>query len=164
MISLRLMEDTMEDYKALQSWFHEPELQEFVWCDEKGEPPVSLERIIEKYGERVKHPKDVFPYFILRDGEAIGFIQYYLQDELTIGLDMWIGQVADRSRGYGSEGLRQMVEIIRRKHPRVKTLFIDPEVENRRAIRCYEKAGFVPESEYIDEEGAPCLMMTIRYA
>lgn len=127
MISLRLMEDTMEDYKALQSWFHEPELQEFVWCDEKGEPPVSLERIIEKYGERVKHPKDVLPYFILRDGEAIGFIQYYLQDALTIGLDMWIGQVADRSRGY-------------------------------------EKAGFVPESEFIDEEGDPCLMMTIRYA
>ena len=76
MITLRLMEDTMEDYLALQSWFHEPELQEFVWCDEKGEPPVSLERIIEKYGERVKHPKDVFPYFILLDGEAIGFIQY----------------------------------------------------------------------------------------
>ena len=161
MISLRLMEDTMADYKALQSWFHEPELQVFVWCDEKGEPPVSLERIIEKYGERVKHPKDVFPYFILLDEEPIGFIQYYIQDEFTIGLDMWIGRVADRSRGYGSEGLRQMVEVILRKHPQVKTLFIDPEVENKRAIRCYEKAGFAPKGEFRDEEGDLCLMMKI---
>ena len=163
MISLRLMEDTMEDYRALQSWFHEPELQEFVWCDEKGEPLVSLERIIEKYGQRVKHPKDVFPYFILLDGKAIGFIQYYIQDAATIGLDMWIGRVADRSRGYGSEGLRQMVEIIHRKHPQVKTLFIDPEVENKRAIRCYAKAGFVPEGEFLGEEDAPCLMMKICF-
>lgn len=164
MISLRLMEDTLEDYKALQSWFHEPELQEFVWCDEKGEPPVSLERIIEKYGERVKRPKDVFPYFILRDGVAIGFIQYYFQDAATIGLDMWIGRVENRSRGYGSEALRQMVKMIHHKHPQVKTLFIDPEVANRRAIRCYEKAGFVPEGEFLDEEGKPCLMMKIHFA
>ena len=28
MISLRLMEDTMEDYTAMQKWFSEPELQE----------------------------------------------------------------------------------------------------------------------------------------
>lgn len=164
MISLRLMEDTLADYRALQSWFHDPELQEFVWCDKKGEPPVSLERIIEKYGERVKHPKDVFPYFILLDGTPIGFIQYYLQDVHTIGLDMWIGQAANRGKGYGSEGLRQMVEIIRCRHPQVKTLFIDPEVENRRAVRCYAKAGFVPQGEFLDEEGDPCLMMKICFA
>lgn len=91
MISLRLMEDTIDDYTAMCNWFFEPELQEWVWCDEKGEPPVSLERVIEKYGPRVKNPSDIFPYFILRDGEPISFIQYYFQDEITIGLDMWIG-------------------------------------------------------------------------
>lgn len=30
----------MEDYTAMRNWFLEPELQEWVWCDEKGEPPV----------------------------------------------------------------------------------------------------------------------------
>ena len=53
MITLRLMEDTMEDYVAMRNWFLEPELQKWVWCDEVGEVP-SLERIIEKYGSRVR--------------------------------------------------------------------------------------------------------------
>ena len=47
MTSLRLMEDTMEDYTAMRNWFLELELQQWVCCDEKGEPPVPLERIIE---------------------------------------------------------------------------------------------------------------------
>ena len=141
MISLRLMEDTMEDYRALHNWFLEPELQKWVWCDEVGVLP-SLERIIEKYGSRVKNPTDVFPYFILRDNEPIGFIQYYIRDERTIGLDMWIGILKERNSGCGTEALKQMVEIIHRKHPEVKELFIDPEVDNIRAIKCYQKAGF----------------------
>ena len=162
MITLRLMEDTIADYTAMREWFLEPELQQWVWCDEKGEPPVSLERIIEKYGERVKHPQDVFPYFILRDSEPIGFIQYYVKDAQTIGLDMWIGTVQERGRGYGSEALRQMVSIIHKKHPEVQEIFIDPEKANRRAVRCYEKAGFQIAHEFLGEENALCLMMTLR--
>lgn len=163
MITLRPMEATKADYTLMRDWFAEPELQKWVWCDEKGEPPVTLERIEEKYGGRVKHPKDVFPYFILRDGTPIGFIQYYLQDENTAGLDMWIGVASERSRGFGSEALRQMAATIRRKHPGVRELFIDPETENRRAVRCYEKAGFRTTEEILDEEGSRCLLMKMRF-
>ncbi len=163
MISLRPMEATVADYTCMRDWFAEPELQQWVWCDEKGEPPVSLERIEEKYGGRVKHPCDVFPYFILRDGKPIGFIQYYLHTKTEIGLDMWIGVASERSRGCGSEALRQMVALVRRKHPGVQELFIDPETENRRAVRCYEKAGFRVTKEIVDEEGARCLLMKIRF-
>ena len=61
MITLRPMQATQADYLHMQRWFHEPELQQWVWCDEKGGKDVPLERVIEKYGERIKHPKDVFP-------------------------------------------------------------------------------------------------------
>ena len=162
-ITLRPMEDTLADYTALQAWFHEPELCRWVWCDEKNEPPVSLERVREKYGARIKHPVDVFPYFILREGLPIGFIQYYLAGEGRIGLDMWLGSAEVRGRGFGSEALRQMVLLIREKHPRVKELFIDPEKENVRAVKCYGKAGFQPVGEYVGEEGAVCLMMKIHF-
>jgi len=163
MISLRLMEDTMEDYTAMRDWFSEPELQAFVWCDEKGEPPVPLERIIEKYGSRIKNPTDVFPYFILKGDEPIGFIQYYIKEEAAIGLDMWIGILKERNHGYGTEALKQMVELIHRKHPQVKEVFIDPEVENKRAIRCYQKAGFKDFGEFLDEDLDPCLLLKIVF-
>lgn len=147
----------------MRNWFLEPELKQWVWCDEKDETDVPLERIIEKYGSRVKSLIDVFPYFILRDGESIGFIQYYIQDAETIGLDMWIGTVQERNHGYGSEALRKMVELIHEKHPQVKELFIDPEVENIRAIKCYQKAGFQPIEEIVGEEGDKCLLMKILF-
>lgn len=163
MISLRLMEDTMEDYIAMRNWFLEPELQEWVWCDEKGESDVPLERIIEKYGSRIKNPTDVFPYFILRDKEPIGFIQYYIQDRTTIGLDMWIGILQERNNGYGTEALKQMVQLIHRKHPHVKEVFIDPEPENQRAVKCYQKAGFKYYGEMIDDDGDKCLLLKICF-
>lgn len=163
MVSLRLMEDTMEDYVAMRNWFLEPELQEWVWCDEKGEPPVPLERVIEKYGFRIKNPTDVFPYFILRDGDPIGFIQYYMKNKETIGLDMWIGVLDERNHGYGSEALEQMVELIHQKYPEVKEIFIDPEVENKRAVRCYQKAGFKNFGTFMDEEGDPCLLLKVCF-
>lgn len=84
MITLRPMRAAMEDYQYMQAWFAEPELQQWVWCDEKGEPPVSLERIAEKYGTRAQNPTDVFPCFILHAGEPIGFIQYCLHTEEAI--------------------------------------------------------------------------------
>lgn len=163
MITLRPMQAAQEDYLHMQAWFHEPELQQWVWCDEKGEPPVPLGRIAEKYGSRAANPTDVFPYFILRDGTPIGFIQYYIHSSEAIGLDMWIGVPDARSRGCGSEALRQMVCVIHRKHPFVRELFIDPDIRNARAVRCYRKAGFQPEGEYTDEEGNICLLMKIHF-
>ena len=160
--NITINEDTMEDYTAMRNWFLEPELQKWVWCDEVGELP-SLERIIEKYGSRVKNPTDVFPYFILRDNEPIGFIQYYIHDEKTIGLDMWIGILKERNSGYGTMALKQMVDIIHKKYPDVKELFIDPEVDNIRAIKCYQKAGFQNMGEIIDEEGDKCLLYKIVF-
>ncbi len=56
-----------------------------------------------------------------------------------------------------------MVEIIHKKHPEVKELFIDPEVDNIRAIKCYQNAGFQNMGEIIDEEGDTCLLHKIIF-
>ena len=162
MISLRPMRDTLGDYTALRDWFHEPELREWVWCDEKGEPPVPLERVIEKYRPRIVSPVDVFPYFILLNGSSVGFIQYYLHGEHSVGVDMWIGSPDNRGRGCGSKALRQMTELIRQRHPDIREVFIDPEPENIRAVRCYEKAGFRTVGTMWDD-GAECLLMKISF-
>jgi len=159
-VSLRPMEDTFEDYIALRDWFHEPELCQWVWCDEKDEPPVTLDRVMEKYRPRVITPEDVFPYFILLDGNPIGFIQYYLHDECSIGIDMWIGSHDNRGKGWGTSALRQMVELIRKQHPDIREVFITPDPRNVRAVRCYEKAGFRTVGTMKDDE-EECLLMKI---
>ena len=55
---------------------------------------------------------------------------------------MWIGVLKERNNGYGTEALKQMVELIHKKYPHVKEVFITPDSENKRAVQCYQKAGF----------------------
>ena len=66
-------------------------------------------------------------------------------------------------KGYGTEALKQMVQLIHQKHPHVKELFIDPEPENKRAVRCYQKAGFQYSGEIIDDDGDKCLLLKICF-
>ena len=157
-VSLRPMAAEEGDYRLMQLWFGEPELQQWVWCDEKGEGTVSLSRIEEKYGERARNPKDVFPYFILLEGRPMGFIQYYFRDEASVGLDMWIGERASRGKGYGAAALAEMITLIRARHPGLREIFIDPEPGNIAAVKCYQKAGFRICGTMMDDD-AECLLM-----
>lgn len=61
-------------------------------------------------------------------------------------------------KGFGTEALKQMVNLIREHRPHVREVFIDPEPDNIRAVRCYEKAGFRTAGTIIDD-GAECLLM-----
>ena len=56
-----------------------------------------------------------------------------------------------------------MIQIIHQNHPWAKELFIDPEVENVRAIKCYQNAGFQSVGEIIDDEGDRCLLHKIVF-
>ena len=76
---------------------------------------------------------------------------------------MWIGILKERNNGYGTEALKQMVQLIHRKHPHVKEVFIDPEPENQRAVKCYQKAGFKHYGEMIDDDGDKCLLLKICF-
>lgn len=161
-ISLRPLKDTPEDFAALHSWFHDPEITRWVWCDERGEEPVSLERVTEKYRPRIGGADGIFPYIITANGTPIGFIQYYTARSDSIGLDMWIGRSDARGKGRGTEALMMMVELIHRRHPEAKEIFITPEPENIRAVRCYEKAGFRPCGT-VEDDGSECLLMKITF-
>ena len=79
------------------------------------------------------------------DGEIAGLIQYAEELEpkyRSASIDIFVGP-AFQGRGVGTEAIRQVVALLlgERGHHRIT---IDPAVENRAAVRCYEKAGFVP--------------------
>ena len=96
---------------------------------------------------------DAHPYIILLDGEPIGYIQYWDIDEYlknnpgykifaneplgTYGLDLFIGEEKWLDKGLGSKILVSFMDEIG-----ARRYVIDPSIKNKRAVRCYQKAGF----------------------
>jgi aminoglycoside 6'-N-acetyltransferase len=88
---------------------------------------------------------DKVVYAIEADGDVIGLIQYYEEndpDYRHASVDLFVA-TAWQGRGYGTEALRVVARHLfdDRGHHR---LTIDPSATNERAIRAYEKVGFRP--------------------
>jgi len=86
------------------------------------------------------------------NGRPIGFLQIldpqreetHYWGEVPAGLraiDLWIGEVADQGRGYGSEMMRQAIHKCF-ESPEVTAILVDPLESNPRAHRFYERLGF----------------------
>jgi RimJ/RimL family protein N-acetyltransferase len=65
----------------------------------------------------------------------------------SIGVDLSIGRPEKISKGIGSKALAAFVAALREEGH--QTIIIDPDPNNARAVRAYEKAGFrsVPHLE-----------------
>lgn len=104
------------------------------------------------------------------DGRPIGFMQIidprdeesHYWGEIERGLraiDIWIGEPDALGRGFGTEMMRQaFVRCF--APPDVTAVLIDPLAKNTRAIRFYERLGFVAEGirHFGDDE---CLVMRL---
>lgn len=78
----------------------------------------------------------------------------------TRGIDQFIGEPDMVDRGHGSAFIRSFVDnLIASGTPRVIT---DPDPENPRAIRAYEKAGFRRDREVDTTDGRALLMVRDR--
>jgi aminoglycoside 6'-N-acetyltransferase len=104
------------------------------------------------------------------DGEPIGFQQWYtlagepetmveyglVADDRAFGIDQIIGESRLHNRGIGTRQVRAVAAwLLGSDGPGARRVLTDPVVENLRAVRCYEKAGFrkvrvVPDHEEID--------------
>ena len=93
--------------------------------------------------ELIEVESDKVVYAIEADGEVIGLLQYYEEndpDYRHASIDLFLA-TAWQGRGYGTEAIRVAARhlIEERGHHR---LTIDPSATNERAIRAYEKVGF----------------------
>jgi RimJ/RimL family protein N-acetyltransferase len=98
-------------------------------------------------------------YIIEVAGESVGQVNYEIRDNPArhAELDIWLRSLADTSHGYGSDALVALTDHLSRSLG-VDTFLIRPSARNPRAIRAYQKAGFivVPMSarEQVDRYGA----------
>jgi aminoglycoside 6'-N-acetyltransferase len=148
------------DMAMLRAWMAEPHIS--AWW---GDPDEALAEIRDAVADLATRPM-----IVEFDGEPIAYVQHYdphmekdhpYQDQPmgTLGLDISIGPPDLLGRGHGPAILRQYAErLLRRGVPR---LVIDPDPGNVRAIRAYEKAGFVAFDRRTTVYGPALMMMRV---
>lgn len=150
----------------LYRWLREEHVRRW-W----GEPPADLDA---KYRAYIDGSKPTAPYLIRLGGQPVGYIQgYRLRDypdyqrqigagDDAAGIDLFLGEADQLGRGLGPRVIGCFLREIVFTDPAIAVCFIGPAVGNQRAIRAYEKAGFVYERTVaVPDEPEPEYIMTL---
>ncbi len=147
---------TVADLPLIRRWLGEAHVREW-W----GDPDEQFALVSGDLDEPAMDQ-----LIVLAGDEPFGYLQCYcltawntgfgLQPEGTRGIDLFIGDGDMIARGHGSAFIRQFVdERFRHGLPRMVT---DPDPLNLRALRAYEKAGFIRE-RMVETPDGPALLM-----
>ena len=147
---------TTADLPLIQRWLETPHVAEW-WHD----PAEQFELVSGDLG----HP-DMAQFIVTTEARPFAYLQCYNigawdagfgpQPTGTRGLDQFIGEPDMLDRGHGSAFIRAFAEdLLTNGTPRV---VIDPDPDNVRAIRAYEKAGFSKDRLVDTPDGIALLM------
>jgi aminoglycoside 6'-N-acetyltransferase len=138
----------------LLKWLNKPHVKE--WWDQ--DVNWTSELVKEKFGSYVEgykldheSKKAIEAFVICVDGREVGYCQSYDVADFPVdgfvshskqvaGLDLFIGEGEMIGRGWGAE----IIQLFCENHidQRFEACFVDPNKDNTRAIRAFEKAGF----------------------
>lgn len=155
------------DLPTLHDWLCRPHVSEW-WG-----PPPSQAEVREDYLPLTEPGSTTRGYIALLQGQPIGFIQSYVvlgsgdgwwegeTDPGARGIDQFLAKEEQLGQGLGSTMVRTFVDelFLDSSVTKVQT---DPSPENRRAIRSYLRAGFLPQGEVITPDGPALLMVRYR--
>lgn len=125
--------------------------------------------------EEIAGSSDVSFYLIAEvDGRPIGAMQvtdphrepthYWGEIAPNLrALDIWIGEPDALGRGYGSEMMRQALEVCFAT-PEVEAIILDPLNSNTDAHRFYARLGFVVEGRRLFDHEDDCLVHRLTRA
>jgi aminoglycoside 6'-N-acetyltransferase len=125
---------TLDDVPAILAIQRQPGVARW-W----GEPTE------EELREKADGSEGVVPFAIEVEGELVGLIEYHEEEDPMYrhaGIDIFLSE-AFQGRGLGTDAVRTLARYLIRERGHHR-LTIDPAVENKAAIRAYEKAGFRP--------------------
>lgn len=148
-ISFRLLE--RPDLDQMLSWLTDPDVAR--WWETQDLTAAGME---DEYGEMIDGKEPVRGFIIEIDEVPVGYIQcyrlgdhpdYLAQVELNaddVSTDLFIGEAAFRSHGWGTPILRAFLRTIVFHEMRATRASIMPFPSNARAIKVYERVGFRP--------------------
>jgi aminoglycoside 6'-N-acetyltransferase len=155
---------TLADMPLLLDWLSAPASQR--WWGDPGEE-IRLIYEGEASGESrgfIVHDDQLGPFAYIQSwpcdaqpAEAIVDEPWVAKQSAgTLGVDITIGRPDLLGKGLGSEVVRQFCQkLFAEGAPR---LIIDPDAANLRAVRAYEKAGFVRFDTHVRDDGTTLLM------
>jgi aminoglycoside 6'-N-acetyltransferase len=145
------------DFPILLTWLCSAHVQQW-WND--GDD--TLEKVTLHYG--AEEP-DVARFILMKSTESgkspIGYFQYYIVSKDIIGIDQFIGEAEYLNQGIGTAAIKLFLEMIVTQH-QPQQIIIDPHPKNQRAIRCYEKVGFMYYATEFQENGESAHMMKLE--
>jgi aminoglycoside 6'-N-acetyltransferase len=149
---------TAADMPMARRWLETPEVTRW-WGDADGQISLLEEDLDHARMSMwiVSHHGRPFAY--IQDYDPLAWDMHHFGDlpPGSRGIDQFIGEPDMLNRGHGSAFIRAHVErLLSAGAPVVGT---DPDPDNARAIRAYEKAGFSAAGEVLDWEGEPVLLM-----
>ena len=163
----------LNDEELISRWFHSPHVSEY-W----GEASTN----IRDFRSTMTGVGVLFHYWIGQDG-TIPFCLLITTDATrdtpehlapflpetgeAWTLDVLIGPPEYVGRGIATQMLESFLSHIQYQNRALRTVLIDPEANNSRAIHVYEKAGFQLVSEFVPSDGAfqgkPHVLMAYHY-
>ena len=178
--AIRKMNPDAHDFALMLKWMTDPETMR--WWDGMTQQ-YTMERVVAAYRRHVQ--EQVQPCMLEWRGVAVGYCQFCRVDaesyevpreeyerfaspgEIVYGIDLFIGEIAVRNRGVGTQLLRTLMRALFIEYG-ADALLVDPKVHNARAIRCYEKCGFqrlfvAPQREEQDGSRYDSLIMGARH-
>lgn len=155
----RTVED--KDIPMLSEWLCAPHLREW-WGDPDDElglikhdlddPKINL--MVVEYNSQ--------PFAYIQNYRVIDWPQDYFLSfpKTTRAIDTFIGREDFLNKRHGRKYLHQHVQNLIRDG--AEQIIIDPYLENKRAIKAYQSAGFHQHSLHNPDEGEICLMIYLK--
>jgi len=157
---IRRMRDEPQDYEQMVRWCNRPHVRE--WWD-PDESDLSLEEAVRQYGPRTRDGSATTACIIEWAGAPVGYIQFYpwaaYEEDVRAmglpattgswGLDVFLGEPELIDRGIGSAAVDLLCGYLFAARD-ASSVMLAVAIENGRAIRAYEKAGFLRAGMVLD--------------
>jgi len=140
------------------------------WYDEKQKAKLTKEKFLQDWHEGyfdINLLEKGQCFWIVVNKEKIGQVNHNKIDleNKRVELDIIIGAKENMGKGYGSDALKTLIKYLFENFS-INKIWIAARVNNLRAIRAYEKAGFkkegiLREEDYFEGEFVDCIRFGI---
>ena len=159
---IRRMRDEPAEYERIVQWQNQPHVREWWNPDD---PPLSPDETQRQYEALTRADSTTIACVFEFEGRAAGYIQFYPwgpyqeeADEMGFpavedawGLDVFVGEPDLIDRGVGS-ALVDLLSLFLFDECGASRVMFAAAVDNGRALRAYEKAGFTREGRVLDTD------------